>query len=91
MRVYHVMAEREDGWYVARAMEDANVFTQARTLEEIIVNIREVADLMYGEKQVQIELVVPPPTKTRLVHSSLKPKLPKKRVSGTATGARITS
>ncbi|MDB5291734.1 MAG: hypothetical protein JWL69_2975 [Phycisphaerales bacterium] len=60
MKVYHVMVEQEDGWYCARAMEDSGVFTQGRTLDEIIANIREVAFLMYDEKNVQVELVVPP-------------------------------
>ncbi|HWE92925.1 MAG TPA: hypothetical protein VG269_03055 [Tepidisphaeraceae bacterium] len=64
MKVYHVMVEQEGGWYCARAMEDAAVFTQGRTLDEIIANIREVADLMYDEKNVQVELVVPPSVST---------------------------
>ncbi|MDB5332658.1 MAG: hypothetical protein JWP03_3809 [Phycisphaerales bacterium] len=64
MKVYHVMVEQEGGWYCARAMEDAAVFTQGRTLDEIIANIREVAALMYDEKNVQVELVVPPGVST---------------------------
>lgn len=60
MRVYHVIVEREDDWYVARALEDSAVFTQGRSFDEIIANIREVAELRYGERHVQIELVIPP-------------------------------
>ena len=60
MKVYHVMLEREDDWFSASAMEDPAVFTQGKSLDEIIANIREVADLMYGEKDVQVELIVPP-------------------------------
>lgn len=60
MKVYHVIVEKDGPWYCARAMEDPAVFTQGRSLDEIIANIREVAELMHGEKQVQIELVVPP-------------------------------
>ena len=65
MKVYHVIVEPEDGWYVARALEDPGVFTQGRTLDEITENIREVADLLHGEKNVQVELVIPPAVKPR--------------------------
>ena len=57
MKVYHVNLEKEDDWYCASAMEDPAVFTQGKTLDEIIVNIREVAELMYGENDVQVELI----------------------------------
>jgi predicted RNase H-like HicB family nuclease len=60
MTVYHVIVEREDDWYVARALEDSAVFTQGRSFDEIIANIREVSDLLHGHKDVQIELVIPP-------------------------------
>jgi predicted RNase H-like HicB family nuclease len=60
MKVYHVIVDKDGPWYCAKAMEDPAVFTQARSFDEIIDNIREVAELMYGEKEVQIELVVPP-------------------------------
>jgi predicted RNase H-like HicB family nuclease len=55
-----VIVEREDDWYVARALEDRGVFTQGRSLDEITENIREVAHLLHGEKSVQVELVIPP-------------------------------
>jgi predicted RNase H-like HicB family nuclease len=63
MKVYHVIVEREDNWFVARALEDASVFTQGRSLDEITENIREVADLLHGERNVQVELVIPPTVK----------------------------
>lgn len=60
MKIYHVIVESaEDGWLAAHALEDDSVHTQGRTLDEITANIREVADLLYGEKEVQVELVVP--------------------------------
>ena len=58
-----MIVEREDDWYVARALEDASVFTQGRSLDEITENIREVADLLHGERNVQVELVIPPAVK----------------------------
>ena len=63
MKVYHVIVEPEDGWYVARALEDKGIFTQGRTLDEVTDNIREVAELLRGEKNVQVELVIPPTVK----------------------------
>ena len=63
MKVYHVSVEREGKWYCAIAMEDPSVFTQGRSLDEIVENIREVAGLLHGENDVQIELVLPPVTK----------------------------
>jgi predicted RNase H-like HicB family nuclease len=63
MKVYHVIVEPEDGWYVARALKDTGIFTQGRTLDEVTDNIREVAELLRGEKNVQVELVIPPTVK----------------------------
>jgi predicted RNase H-like HicB family nuclease len=60
MKVYHVMVEREDDWYVTRALEDGAVFTQGRSFDEIITNVREVVELLYGETNVQVEMTVPP-------------------------------
>ena len=64
MKVNHVIVERDGNWFCARAMEDAAVFTQGKSFDEIICNIREVAELMYEEKDVQVELVVPPEVRT---------------------------
>ena len=60
MKVYHVIVEQaDDGWLAAHALEDDAVHTQGKTLDELTANVREVAELLYGEKDVQIELVVP--------------------------------
>ena len=64
MKVYHVSLVQENGWYCASALEDSAVFTQGKTLDAIVTNIREVAELMYGEKDVQVELIVSPSIKT---------------------------
>jgi predicted RNase H-like HicB family nuclease len=60
MKVYHVAVESSEGWYAAHALEDSSVITQGRTLDEVILNVREVVDLLYGEKAVQVELILPP-------------------------------
>ena len=60
MKVYHVIVEQaEDGWLAAHALEDDSVHTQGRSLNEVTVNIREVAELVCGDKDIQIELVIP--------------------------------
>jgi predicted RNase H-like HicB family nuclease len=52
MKAYRIIVEREDEWYVARALEDTSVFTQGQSLDEITENIREVAELLHGERKV---------------------------------------
>ena len=51
MKVYHISVEREGKWFCATAMENPSVFTQGRSLDDIVENIREVADLLHGEKK----------------------------------------
>ncbi|MCH7527882.1 MAG: type II toxin-antitoxin system HicB family antitoxin [Planctomycetes bacterium] len=60
MKVYHVIVEQSDGgWLAAHALEDDSVHTQGKTLDELTANIREVAELLHGDKEIQVELVVP--------------------------------
>lgn len=60
MKTYHVLIEQADEWFAAQSLEDAGVLTQGRTLDEIVVNIRDVVELLYGEREVQVELILPP-------------------------------
>lgn len=60
MRIYHVKVERDGDWFAAEALEDQSVFTQGRSLDEIIVNVREVVRLLYDTADVQVELILPP-------------------------------
>jgi predicted RNase H-like HicB family nuclease len=59
MKVYHVIVEQADDWLAAHALEDDSVHTQGKTLDEITANIREVVEMLHGEKDVQVELVIP--------------------------------
>ncbi len=59
MRVYHVIVEQSDDWLAAHALEDDSVHTQGKTLNEITANIREVAEMICGDKDIQVELVIP--------------------------------
>jgi predicted RNase H-like HicB family nuclease/predicted RNA binding protein YcfA (HicA-like mRNA interferase family) len=59
MNVYHVKVERCEGWFAAEALEDSGIFTQGKTIDEVVENIREVAELIRGQKRVHIDLLLP--------------------------------
>ena len=58
MKVLHVKVEQDDGWFIAQGLEEPGVITQGRTLDEIVANVREVVELMFDQKQVEIELLL---------------------------------
>ena len=62
MKVYHVSVHREGTWYCVQALEDRAVITQGRTLDEVVFNLRD-AELLHGDKDVHIELILPPSLK----------------------------
>ena len=59
MKVYHVIVEQSEGWLAAHSLEDDSAHTQGRTLDEITVNIREVAHLICGDQDIHVELMIP--------------------------------
>ena len=60
MIVHRILIQQtDDGWLAVHALEDESVHTQGRSLDEVLVNVREVAELLYGDLEVQVELVVP--------------------------------
>src|SRR4051794_14782276 len=59
MSTYHIRFEMEDDWYIVQAVEDESVFSQARTLDEAVLMIRDVLDLMKGERDAELRLVIP--------------------------------
>ncbi len=73
MKVYHVSVQFEDGWYAAQALEDPRVITQGRTLDEVIVNVRDVVETLYGEAEVQVELILPADLKITTDQPSERP------------------
>ena len=64
MNLYHVLVEREDKWFVGRVLERHGVTTQGRSLDELVFMVRDAIELMWNEKDVQLELVVPSRTLT---------------------------
>ena len=65
MSLYHVAVHREDKWYVGRVLERGGVTTQGRTLDELVLMLRDAIDALWGEKEVQRELVLAPDTAMR--------------------------
>ena len=59
MNTYHIRIEMDDDWYVLQAIEDERIFSQSRTLDEAVVMIRDVLDLVKGEKDAELRLIVP--------------------------------
>ncbi|HEV8606485.1 MAG TPA: hypothetical protein VGQ99_14015 [Tepidisphaeraceae bacterium] len=59
MSVYHIRFTFEDDWYFIQAVEDENIFSQARTLDEAVLMIRDVLELMKGVKDAELRLIIP--------------------------------
>ncbi len=58
MKLYHVAVHREDNWYIGRVLERSGVTTQGRTLDELVDMLRDAINVMWSEKDVQLELVL---------------------------------
>jgi predicted RNase H-like HicB family nuclease len=58
MKVLHVKVEQDGGWFIAQGLEEPGVITQGRTLDELVANVREVVELMFEQKNVEIELLL---------------------------------
>lgn len=59
MSVHHVRFEVEDDWYILRADEDEGVYSQARTLDEAVLMIRDVLELTKDEWDAELRLIIP--------------------------------
>jgi hypothetical protein len=42
-----------------QAEEDASIFSQARTLDEAVLMIRDVLDLLKNERDAELRLIIP--------------------------------
>lgn len=58
MSLYHVLVKQEDGWYVGRVLERSGVTTQGRTLDELVMMLRDAIQLMWNERNASLELVL---------------------------------
>ena len=59
MSIYHIRIVPDDGWYLAQADEDETVFSQARTLDEVVVMIRDVLAELKQDLDAELRLIVP--------------------------------
>jgi predicted RNase H-like HicB family nuclease len=59
MKAYSVLVEQEDYWFIGRVLGREGVTTQGRSLDELVFMLREAILLMWREKDVQLELLVP--------------------------------
>jgi predicted RNase H-like HicB family nuclease len=62
MNLYHVLVTQEDRWLIGRVLEREGITTQGRSLDELVFMVRDAIRLMWNEKAVQLELVVPSDT-----------------------------
>jgi hypothetical protein len=62
MKLYHVLVTQEDRWLIGRVLEKEGITTQGKSLDELVFMVRDAIRLMWDEKSVQLELVVPSDT-----------------------------
>lgn len=65
VKVYHVELTQDDDWYIGRVLERPGVTTQGRSLDELVYMVRDAINLMWGERNVQLELIASPKIRGR--------------------------
>jgi predicted RNase H-like HicB family nuclease len=89
MKVYHVELEQDEGWYIGRVLERPGVTTQGRSLDELVYMVRDAIDLMWGERQVQLELIAAPNIKgSERLHRPTMRKNPLRPVKRTKSSSQ---
>jgi predicted RNase H-like HicB family nuclease len=58
MSLYHVLVQHEEGWYIGRVMERPGITTQGKSLDELVLMLRDAIELMWNERNVALELVL---------------------------------
>lgn len=64
MEPFTIEIQRDGTFFVAQCLEEESCFTQGRTLQETIRNMREVLELMLDVKSPQLEV--------RLLHEAVE-------------------
>jgi predicted RNase H-like HicB family nuclease len=59
MKFYHVRVEQDEGWFIGHVLERDGITTQGRSLDELLFMVRDAIELMWGEKNVELEMYVP--------------------------------
>ncbi|HVZ18290.1 MAG TPA: type II toxin-antitoxin system HicB family antitoxin [Terriglobales bacterium] len=82
MKLYHVAVEQDEKWFIGRVLDRDGVTTQGRSLDELVYMLRDAIELMWNEKDVELELFVPGKAIT-----SFERRKPRKRSGKTARAA----
>jgi predicted RNase H-like HicB family nuclease len=56
MKHFMIEVQRDGNFFVAQCLEEESCFTQGKTLQETIRNMREVLELMLDVKGPQLEV-----------------------------------
>ena len=56
MKHFTIEIQRDGNFFVAQCLEEESCFTQGKTLQETIRNMREVLELMLDVKNPQLEV-----------------------------------
>jgi predicted RNase H-like HicB family nuclease len=59
MSTYTICITSEDDWYILEAEEDQAVLTQARTLDEGVLMLRDVLATLKDERDPELRLIIP--------------------------------
>ena len=58
MQTFTIKIERDEKFYIAQCVEHSNCFTQGKTIEETIHNIKEVIELILRIKNPKLNIVL---------------------------------
>lgn len=58
MRTFTVEIEMDEKFYIAQCVEHSNCFTQGKTIEEAIRNIKEVIELILNVKHPKLKIIL---------------------------------
>lgn len=58
MRTFTVEIEKDEKFYIAQCVEHSNCFTQGKTIEEAIRNIKEVIELILNIKHPKLNVIL---------------------------------
>ena len=58
MKTFTIEIEKDGKFYIAQCREHSNCFTQGKTIEETIHNIKEVLELMLEIRHPRIKVIL---------------------------------
>ena len=58
MQIFTIEIEKDENFYIAQCKEHSNCFTQGKTIEEAIHNIKEVLELILEVKKPKLNVIL---------------------------------